>query len=335
LRGLGAAARPSWLWLLALALVAHAPPAHTETPTAPAVPKAAAPAPDLLTPEDPFEKTNRWFYRSYRSSDRSLMRPLALGYARYTPQPLQMGLRNVLTEVREPQVFANDMVQFRFKAAAKTLARFVVNATVGIAGLTDPAAKWGLPHENNGFGDTLGRLGMRPGPYVFLPWFGPSDFRDMIGKAVDLLTDPVGWGHYENDEWVRGGVWFIGGLDQRAQAEDDLERIDMMGTDSYATMRSYFLQSRQAEINEGAQVKIEELPSFDEEPAPPPAAAPAQPAPATPPAAPSATAAPAAAPASALTTEPEPVMRSSGDVEAFLAPPAQAPPPVGGPPIEL
>jgi phospholipid-binding lipoprotein MlaA len=289
----------------------------------------------LTSTEDPFERLNRNFYHGWVNTDRAVMRPLALGYARYTPKVLQKGLRNVLTEVHEPQAFANSMVQFRFRAAGRTLLRFIANATVGLGGLFDPASHWGLAHEDNGFGDTLGRWGMKPGPYVFLPLFGPGDFRDMIGEAVDFLTDPVGWGHYEGDAAVRGSVWVVSGLDQRAQSEDDLERIEDMATDSYAAMRSYYLQNREAEIRGNAQVKLEDLPDLEEVPAPPSTPTPRTPAEIGPhplrgPAEAAPAAAASAAPAAAIVTS-----KASGDVAAFLADPAAGRAPSVGAPIQL
>ena len=311
-----------------LVIALHAP-ASAQTPT---IPKAAPIKADALATEDPFEPLNRWFFGIHWFIDKVALKPLALGYEHAAPRPLQRALHNLVTEFSEPMVFANDMVQLRPARAVKTAARFVANATIGVAGLLDPATGMGLPHHANGFGATLGRYGIQPGPYMFLPLFGPSDFRDLIGLGVDFITDPVGWGHYDGDAVVRGGTWILGGLDQRVLAEMDIEQIQQMGADTYATMRSLYLQDRQSEIRGGAPVQIEDLPSLDEGPAPATSAPPAPTPGATAPAASAADPA-ASAPASAAVATASP--ESGPDAAWFLTPPEDRPAPPAGTPIEL
>jgi phospholipid-binding lipoprotein MlaA len=315
--------------MAALASIAFAGKGRAAETAAPA-PRAAH-GPDAFAIEDPFEKANRGFFENHLKIDRAIIRPVALGYERVVPRPFRDGMHNLINELGEPAVFANYMVQLRLARAGKTVARFLANATIGMGGLMDPATRMGLPHHANGFGDTLGRYGMKPGPYLFLPMVGPTDFRDLIGLGVDFAVDPLGWGHYDGDAYVRGGIWMIGGLDQRARAEPDLQAIEAQGTDFYASMRSYYLQNREAQIRGGAPIKIEELPSFDEEPAPAP-----PPSPATPQAAPP-SASSAAAPTSALVaaTPPPKHLQASGDVDAFLTPQACRAAPAAGLPIEL
>ena len=265
-------------------------------------------ATDALTVEDPFEGINRRFYAIHEAIDHAILRPLALGYSHGVVTPIRKGLHNFVTELGEPMVFGNDVLQLRIKRAAITAGRFLINATAGVAGLFDPATKIGLPHHDNGFGTTLGRYGVKPGPYIFLPLIGPSDFRDIIGTSVDFYSDPLGRIHYPKRGYVLLGIGIVGGLDQRANAEADLQQIESMGTDSYATLRSLYLQSRQAEISGGDTVNIQTLPDFDDAPmSPAPAAAAAAPSPTdqapavTPPApaSPSASDQPPAAPAPA------------------------------------
>ncbi len=296
--------------------------------TAPALAQRAQPLkatpikPNDVGFEDPFEKLNRHFFATHQVLDKVVLRPVSMIYKAVIPKPIRAALHNLVIETSLPLTFANDVVQFRPKAAGKTAGRFLVNAVVGVGGLLDPATGMGLPHTPNGFGDTLGRWGMAPGPYLFLPLFGPSNFRDIIGLGVDFYTDPLGWGHYHGDAVVRGSIWIIGGLDQRVEADRDLKQIEQMGTDVYATMRSLYLQNREADIRGNAPVKIEELPQFDD-----PAATPAPPAPEAPAAAPSANdqAKPSAAVTAAVGT---------GDAVWFLAPEPEHRP-VAGPPIEL
>lgn len=327
------ARRPDWSALkgltiaAALALWALAgAPAHAASAPASPSPAASATA-DALAIEDPFESLNRRFYAIHRVLDRAILRTLALGYQQGAPRPLQAALHNVVTELGEPMVFANDVLQFRLARAAKTAARFVVNATAGIGGLFDPATKMRLEHHDNGFGDTLGRYGFKPGPYIFLPLVGPSTLRDLLGTAVDFYSDPLSRIHYPKRAYVQAGVWIVGGLDQRARAEADLQHIDEIGTDSYATLRSLYLQDREARIRGGEGVSIETLPSFDDAPAAPAAA------PAARERAPAASDAAVSAPSSAVAAALPP--DSGPDAAYFLTPPPPPPAPFAGPPLGL
>ena len=268
---------------------------------------AAARTKDSFAPNDPWEKLNRRFYALNRVIDHTLLRPLALGYSHNTPRPLQRLLHNFVTDISEPLVFMNDVVQLKPKRALRTFARFATNSLIGIGGLFDPATGLGVPHRDNGFGDTLGRYGVGPGPYIYLPLMGPSTVRDLFGTGVDVVTQPIGFIRYHGDTAVLLGTFFISGLDQRAAADPDLQAIDSMGTDSYATLRSFYLQNRQSEIT-GGVVKIEDLPDFGDTPqaapadpadpaaAPPAAAAPQSPTP------PDGAPAPASAPPAAATS---------------------------------
>ena len=228
---------------------------------------------DALTVEDPFEGINRRFYAIHEVIDHAILRPLALGYSHGVGAPVRKVLHNFVTELGEPMVFGNDVLQLRIKRAAKTFGRFVVNGVIGIGGLFDPATKAGLPHHDNGFGTTLGVYGFKPGPYLFFPILGPSNFRDVIGAGMDIYSDPLGRIHYPSRTNVLIGVAVVRGLDTRADAEADLQQIESMGTDSYATLRSLYTQQRDADIRGEKPVSIDELPSFDDTPAP--AAAPA------------------------------------------------------------
>jgi phospholipid-binding lipoprotein MlaA len=302
---------------------------HAAAPdaAAPGKPASAPTKSDSLAVNDPFEKMNRRFYANHSVFDRILIRPLTHGYEAVLPKPIRSALHNLVTEISEPMAFANYVVQLRFERAAKTVARFVANATIGVGGLMDPATRMGLEHHDNGFGDTLGRYGIAAGPYLYLPLLGPSNFRDLIGMGVDFAVDPVGWGHYEGDWGVRSGIWIVSGLDARSRAEGDLMAIEN-NTDPYASMRSFYLQNREAEIHGNAPIRVEDLPQFDDDlaPAPAPTAPPAQ--------APPPSAAASGAPTSALA--PPERARASGDAAAFLAPPrAAAAGRPGGPPIEL
>src|SRR5262249_12301273 len=139
-------------------------------------------------PTDPLEPINRGFFAINEGLDKYVIGPIARSFGS-TPGPLRNGIRNFGRNLSEPVVFVNDMLQFRAGQAARSRARFVVNSTIGIGGLFDVMGK-DVPHHDNGFGLTLGRWGFGPGPYLFLPLLGPSDFRDALGGAADAGLNP-------------------------------------------------------------------------------------------------------------------------------------------------
>lgn len=216
-----------------------------------------------VTVNDPFEGVNRRFYSFNRKIDNAILRPAALGYQKVMPRPLRRGLHNLIANLGEPLVFINDLLQLKIGHAAKTAVRFAANSTVGLGGMVDAATSAGLAHHDNDFGATLARYGVPSGPYVFLPLLGPSTVRDLVGSGVDLAANPVKIPKFEGLGAVKATTILVGGLDERANAESDLEAIDTMGTDSYATMRSLYVQNRTAELG-GGSVNIESLPQFDD-----------------------------------------------------------------------
>ena len=110
-------------------------------------------------------------------------------------------------------------------------------------------AAHGIPYHENGFGTTAGRWGMTPGPYLFIPFIGPTDFRDLLGQLGDIATDPLGWKPFENGQVIYARA-IIDGLDQRAAADTQLQAIDDMSTDPYASLRSLYEQNRAGQIQE-------------------------------------------------------------------------------------
>ncbi|HWU02184.1 MAG TPA: VacJ family lipoprotein [Novosphingobium sp.] len=280
-------------------------PAAPEAPP-PSASEAAAPVPAQLPPgdHDPFEKINRFNYAVNKPIDKFIIRPVALTYKKVVPEPIRDGARNIINTIYEPVVVVNDILQLRPGRAVRTVARVLVNVTVGLAGLFDMAKRkpFHLPHHNNGFADTLGYYGFKGGPYLYLPVLGPTNLRDGIGAAGDYFAQPRILGFIAEpsakkpifNRKIRMGTYgtvitIVGGIDTRAQADAELTALERSSVDPYAALRSSYLQSREAEINElktrhGQAVKV---PAFDDplaDPAATPAApaAPAPPAPATP-----------------------------------------------------
>jgi len=233
----------------------------------PRVAPISEPAPTSVqattTPGDPWEKVNRRVYKANRKVDAAVLRPAAMAYKKVMPRPIRRGLRNFLANLGEPMVFINDILQMKIAKGVKTVARFAANSTFGVGGLMDPATKAGLKHHDNNFGVTLARYGVPAGPYVFLPLLGPSTVRDLVGSGVDLAANPLTFAKFSGVNVFHTSTTLVAGLDERAEADPDLKAIDEMGTDSYATMRSLYLQNARAEIT-GGEVDIANLPDFDD-----------------------------------------------------------------------
>lgn len=234
----------------------------------------ATTAPQTTAPpaHDPFEGTNRKMFDVGQALDHGIVRPIVGGYRRITPRPVRVGLHNLLQNLDEPTVLLNDVLQLHPKAAGKTALRFVSNTVFGIAGIFDPATKAGLPHHDNGFGSTLGRYGVGSGPYVYVPLLGATSLRDMVGDGVDFVSDPLSY-VLPKAHKVTVTRTALSLLDDREQAEEDLRKLEA-AADPYATLRSVYIQSREAEIK-GPDAPLEALPEIPPEPAAPPPSEPA------------------------------------------------------------
>jgi phospholipid-binding lipoprotein MlaA len=225
---------------------APAPVAVAATDAAASPPEPAKAAVDVEAKQDPWHRFNRPMYSIQQFLDRILLRPLAMAYRAVVPQFLRDAIRNILQNVSEPVVFANDILQLRFDRAGRTLARFALNSSYGLGGMLDLAKLPGvnIPHHVNGFGDTLAYYGVKPGPYIFVPMVGPSNLRDMLGSAANGALLPMSIGYPLDNAPYQAATTVLGGLDLRARADQDLKTLLSSAVDPYATMRSVYLQDR-------------------------------------------------------------------------------------------
>ena len=145
---------------------------------------------------DPYERFNRRVFAFNQGLDRKVIGPLSRLTRGLTPGPIGKAVGNALTNLREPVVILNDLLQLRVGRAGKSLTRLVLNSTLGGLGAIDIAGGLGLRHEANGFGDTLGRYRVGAGAYLYVPVLGPSTVRDLVGSAVDLVSNPLFWVRY-------------------------------------------------------------------------------------------------------------------------------------------
>jgi phospholipid-binding lipoprotein MlaA len=142
--------------------------------------------------DDPLEKYNRKVYAFNDSVDKAVIRPVAVGYRKVTNPPVRRSVSDFFTNLRQPVTVANDLLQARPKQALKSTGRFLINLTLGIGGLFDPASSLGLPLEENDFGVTLARWGVPDGDYLMLPLLGPTTVRDVWQVPVDgYFFDPL------------------------------------------------------------------------------------------------------------------------------------------------
>lgn len=231
-----------------------APPTAIATAAA-AVPAEVAPPPPVKRHHakgDPFEGFNRTMFSIHQFLDRIVFRPAAMVYKAVVPKLVRKGIRHVYSNIGEPLVFANDVLQLKPKRAVKTFGRFLVNSTVGIAGVLDVAKTrdFRLPHRDNNFGNTLGRYGVGPGPYVFLPLVGPGDLRDVVGGIGESQVLPFTIGTPFDRAEYRIPQAVLSGLDLRVESDDELKALLGGAVDPYASLRSAYLQDRAASIAE-------------------------------------------------------------------------------------
>jgi phospholipid-binding lipoprotein MlaA len=225
------------------------------------LPACASLPPGERDARDRFERTNRAIYKFNDALDRGVAKPVAKGYVKAVPAPVRTGLGNFFRNLTSPTVIVNDLLQLKGKAFATETARLVVNTTIGIGGLFDPASRMGLPGGDEDFGQTLGRWGVPPGPYVMLPLLGPSSVRDTVGFVGDQFTDPK---TYIKDDPTRYALMGLSLVDTRADllaTEDVLKK----SYDPYAFIRNAYLQRREYQVKDG-QVPEEELEIYEDEP---------------------------------------------------------------------
>jgi len=228
---------------------------------------AAHAQPAAAPPEDPFQKTNRGSFAFSMGLDRALLAPVAHTYVFIVPSVLRQRVSSAVSNLEEPGKVINHLVQAHPGRAARSTSRFLVNSTLGVAGLFDVATGMGLPPMNADFGQTLGRYGVTPGPYLYMPIVGPLSMRDGFGRMVDLVTDPlslVAGGFTTTFGATRLGATVV---DRRVAADSAFDALKD-ATDPYAAARSAYLQYRQDVVRQ-ATGEAEILPDFDEPPTSP------------------------------------------------------------------
>ncbi|MDP9066380.1 MAG: VacJ family lipoprotein [Pseudomonadota bacterium] len=199
------------------------------------------------TPQDPWESWNRGVYKFNDALDRAVAKPVAREYVKVVPHPIRVGVSNFFANLNTPTVFVNDALQGKFLAAGNDLGRFLMNSTLGIGGILDPATAAGLATNDEDFGQTLGKWGVHAGPFVELPILGPSDLRDGPARLVDTYTNPR---QYLNNTTIQYGLYLPDFVDRRAALlplDETLKNV----YDPYAFVRDAYLQRRAYLVSDG------------------------------------------------------------------------------------
>lgn len=198
-------------------------------------------------PDDPYEDFNRQMFAFNEGLDKAVIEPVAYGYRAVTNDTVREGVGNFTNNLNEPLTFVNHVLQGKLPDAGATLGRFVVNTTVGVAGIFDPASSLGITRTQEDFGQTLGAWGVQPGPFLVLPVLGPTNARDLVGKGGDIALNPLNYPEFESDDEIRLGVAALGGINAR---EGAIETIDELRNqiDPYTTVRRLYGRTRAADI---------------------------------------------------------------------------------------
>jgi len=208
-----------------------------------------------LADDDPWEGANRKVYGFNDTLDRWLLKPVAKGYDWLFPKPIKRGIRNVFTNIGTPVVALNQLLQGKPGLAVSDTTRFVLNSTLGLAGIFDVATPNGLPAHDEDFGQTFVRWGVPDGRFLMLPLAGPSTPTAALGSVLDGLTNPIRLISPKRDRFIIWGIKFI---DLRANL---LSTESLITGDPYIFIRDAYMQRRDFLINDGV---VEDDPFLDE-----------------------------------------------------------------------
>lgn len=195
----------------------------------------------LAYADDPLERANRVSLRVTKGALDAIVAPIALGYRFVVPTPARAALARASYNLTWPDRFVSLLLQGRIKDSAEETGRFLMNSTVGLAGLFDPAQRAGLDTFAEDVGQAFGRWGIGPGPYLFLPFLGPSNVRDTVGRVFDTALDPATY---------FTGATFALGLNSFSLRVDDYRDLSAVEADWYVPVRTYWAIRRQVDVED-------------------------------------------------------------------------------------
>lgn len=214
-------------------------------------------------PADPYEEYNRSVWKFNRGLDNAILKPIAKGYKAVTPDPVETGVSNFFSNIGEITTIINDLLQGKLGKAGKDTGRFLINSTLGLAGILDPATEMGLEKEEEDFGQTLATWGVDSGPFLMLPFLGPSTARDGLGTIVDAAAfyTPYDDLNDEQTEWALRSLDFVQTRASLLPLEEQLEAA----LDEYLLVRDAYLQRREFLIHDGSPPIEDDECEFEEE----------------------------------------------------------------------
>jgi len=198
--------------------------------------------------DDPFEPMNRAFFEVHDAVDTAVMKPAIQLYVDVVPEPLREAVSNFFNNIDDLISAANDMLQGKFDKAGNDMGRVILNTGFGLGGLIDLATPIGIERGNEDFGQTFGFWGFEQGPYLFVPIFGPTTFRDGAGWLARIAVGPVG---FIPDVPLRNTLYGAGAVDLRAQLVEAGKLVDTAALDRYLFIRNAYLQRRRYLVYDG------------------------------------------------------------------------------------
>lgn len=224
---------------------------------------ATLPPGDQIADAD--EARNRAAHELNLSLDRAFLSPASDAYGSGVPEPVRVGVSNFASNLNQPGYVLNNLLQLRLGDAAQNTLRFALNTTVGVAGLFDVATALGVHEADTDFGETLHIYGVGEGDYVVHPFFGPSTTRDTVGMVVDYAMNPLR--HYIEtpESTYLTATSVASGLNSRYEFDGTIDSVLYESADSYAQLRSLYLQQRRYELG-GSSADYED-PYADADPA--------------------------------------------------------------------
>lgn len=214
-----------------------------------------------VDPDDPMEDWNRSVFEFNDAVDINILKPMAEGYVWTTPKAVDQGVTNFFSNIQDIAVTLNDLLQFKFKQSALDGSRFLINTTVGVIGFVDVATSLDLPKHIEDFDQTLGVWGIPEGPYLVLPFWGPSSPRGVFGLIGDALMDPLTYTFFFGGTAVTGatvGAAILDVTDTRAGLLLASKIVDETSVDRYDFMKSSYRQRREYLILDGNLPELED-----------------------------------------------------------------------------
>lgn len=216
---------------------------------------------DAPEDNDPLEPFNRVIFELNQGIDYVLIEPIAGAYKEILPEHIRIGIANILRNLNEPIVLANNLLQGELEDARGTMWRFVFNSTLGVGGIFDVSTKLGIPYKKEDLGLTFAAWGVESGPYLVLPILGPSTLRDGWGRIGDYAVDPINWWTFGVQSTSRSSVQILDAKTDNLEIVDDIKKNAI---DYYASIRSWYTERRKSLINKEDQV-APDSPRPDEE----------------------------------------------------------------------